>query len=129
MPSEPLDLVSVIIAVLAFVVSKDVAATVGPYGAIVVLACAGATLSLSGNEKKMTHGQSIVYVAIRILLAVSLTVSIAELMQHLASWMKPRYTLSPIAFAIGWIKDYDAIRAWFGSVIDRFTSRKIDSGQ
>ena len=63
------------------------------------------------------------------LLAVALTVSIAELMQNIAAWMKPRYTLSPIAFGIGWIKDYNQVRSWFGSVIDRFTTKKIDDGK
>lgn len=127
--SEPLDLVGVIVAVLAFIVSRDVAATVGPYAAIVVLACAGASLSLSGSEKPMGVLAALWFVIARVLLAVALTVSIAELLENIAPWMKPRYTLSPIAFGIGWVKDYNQVRSWLAGLIDRFASKRIDDGK
>ena len=129
MQTDPLDLVGIVSVLLAFIVSKDVATTVGPYAAIAILACAGATLSLSGAEDKMSAWKAVWFVALRVVLAIAITISVAELLQNIAPWMKPRYTLSPIAFGIGWIRDYNQIRSWLGSVIDRFASRKLDDGK
>ena len=124
--SEPLDLVSLLIALLAFIVSKDVAVTVGPYAAICVLACAGAGLSLSGNDRQMRFFEAIWYVSIRVLLAVVLTVGIAELLQKFVPYLVPRYTLIPLAFGIGWIRDYNSVRVWIGEVISKFIGKKTD---
>lgn len=132
MQPEPLDLVGVLVALLTFIVSRDVAATVGPYAAIAILACAGAALSLSGAEANMEsrwNWKSLWFVSIRVLLAVSVTISIAEVLEHIVPWLKPRYSLSPIAFGIGWIRDYDQVRDWFGRMIDRLTSKRIDDGK
>ena len=79
MQPEPLDLVSLLIVLLAFIVSKDVAIAVGPYAAVGILACAGAGISLSGNDRQMSLPQACWYVSIRVLMAVSLTIGLAEL--------------------------------------------------
>ena len=132
MQGEPLDLVALLIALLAFIVSKDVADAVGPYAAIAILACAGAALSLSGTEESMSsrlNWKSAWFVAIRVLLAVAITVSIAEVLEHIVPWLKPRYSVSPIAFAIGWVRDYNQVRSWIGGLLDRFASKRIDDGK
>ena len=129
MPPEPLDLVSLLIAILAFIVSKEIATAVGPYAAIVVLACAGAALSLSGIERQFNFPKAVWYVSIRILVAVVLTVSLAELLQHFAPWAKPRYTLIPLAFGIGWIRDYDSVRSWCRDLILRVINKRVDDGK
>ena len=126
MPTEPLDLVSLLIALLAFIVSKDVAIAVGPYASIVILACAGAGISLSGNDRKMEFWPACWYVFIRVLLAVCLTISLAEVLQYFFPKLMPRYTLVPLAFALGWIRDYDSVRAWFASKISKKVDRSID---
>lgn len=127
--NEPTDLVNLFIALFAILVSKELALLIGPYAAIVVLACAGAALSLSGTEKELNAWQATWYVSIRVLAAVVLTVSFAELLQNFAPWAKPRYTLIPVAFGIGWIRDFESVRTWFGSVIDRVTSKGIGDGK
>lgn len=124
--NEPVDVVSLLIALIAVIASKEVAHLVGPYAALVVLACAGSALSLSGNEEELTAMHAFRYVAVRVLVAVVLTVAIAELLQNVVPWAKPRYTLIPVAFGIGWIKDYGEVRKWIGRLIDRMTARKID---
>lgn len=124
--NEPVDIVSLLIALIAVIASREVAHLVGPYAALVVLACAGSALSLSGNEEELTAVRAFRYVAVRILVAVVLTVTIAELIQLVAPWARPRFTLVPLAFGIGWIKDYGEVRKWIGSAIDRMTARKID---
>ena len=129
MQNDPLDLLALITALLAYIVSRDVAVILGPYAAIFILAVAGASLSLSGSEEKMSLWKAVFFIAMRVLLALAITISVAELLQNVAAWMKPRYTLSPIAFGIGWIRDYNQIRSWIGSVIDRFASRRVDDGK
>ena len=129
MQTDPLDLVGIIAVLLAYIASKELASAVSPYAAIALLACAGATLSLSGAEDKMSVVKAVWFVGLRVVLAIAITISVAELLQNVAPWMKPRYTLSPIAFGIGWIRDYNQIRSWLGSVIDRFTTRRIDDGK
>ena len=127
--NEPLDLVSLLIAMIAVIASKEIAFMVGPYAAIVVLAFSGAALSLSGTEEQMGYKSAIWYVSIRVLAAVVLTVAIAELLQQVIPWAKPRTTLIPLAFAIGWIKDYGSVRSFFGSVISRFAAKKVGDNE
>ena len=125
---DPQDIVSVLIAIIAIIVSKEVAYLLGPYAAIIVLACAGASLALSGTEDDLNYGRAIIYIGVRVMLAIVLTVAIAELLENVIPWAKPRYTLVPLAFAIGWIKDYGGVMGWFGSVINRFVNRRVDGG-
>lgn len=124
--NQPIDLVGLLIALLAFVFGKEMAAIVGPYAAIVILASAGAALSLSGHEEHFEPWRAAWYVAVRILIAVTLTVALAELVQHFVPALLPRFTLIPLAFAIGWIRDYDAVRRWCGDTIARVIGRKVD---
>jgi len=124
---SPPDFLEFVVAIVAWLASREVAATVGPFSAIIVLACAGAALSLSGTPNQLKYTNALVYIGIRALVAIVLTVSLAELLQKIIPWMEPRYTLTPIAFAIGWIKDYNSVRSWVGSVIDRWTSKRIDN--
>ncbi len=126
MPSnEPADLIALLVALLSLIASKEVAALIGPYAAIFLLACAGAALSLSGNEKEMPPIKAVWYVTVRIMVAIALTGALAELLQNIAPWMKPRYTLVPLAFGIGFIRDYESVRKWAGSVVTRFTDRGL----
>lgn len=129
MQSDPVDIVSLLVALLAIIASKEIAALVGPYAAIFVLASAGAALSLSSTEKVMTPVGAMLYVSIRVLVAVVLTAAIAELLQNVIPWAKPRYTLVPLAFGIGWIKDYDTVKAWLASLIDKWASKRMDNGK
>lgn len=126
---DPPDVVSLLIALVAIIASKEIAHLVGPYAAIVVLACAGASLSLSGSEEQFTGAKAIVYIGVRVLVAVVLTVTLAELLQVAMPWLKPRYTLVPLAFGIGWIRDYSAVREWIGRVIDGIVNRKAGNGK
>lgn len=126
---EPNDFVALLVALLAFVTSREVAILIGPYAAIVVSASAGAALSLSGNARAMKLMEAAWYVTIRILAAVVLTVALAELLQSVAPWAKPRYTLIPLAFGFGWIRDYNAIREWIGRTIIRRAPKWFPNGR
>jgi len=121
---DPPDVVTLLIALVALIASKEIAHLVGPYAAIVVLACAGAALSLSGHDEDIKGGDAALYIGVRVLVAVVLTVTLAELLQVAMPWLKPRYTLVPLAFGIGWIRDYRAIRKWIGGVISRAVEKR-----
>ena len=129
MNQQPLDIVGIIMVLLAFIVSKDVAMAVSPYAAIVVLACAGSVLALSGAEQKVGTLGAIWFVAGRILVAVAITISLAELFQRWVPDLQPRYTLAPIAFGIGWIRDYNQVRATIGGLLARILNKRIDDGK
>ena len=126
MQTDPQDFITVVVAILALVTSKELAALVGPYAGIAACACAGAAVSLSGNDEPMTVPQALGYVLLRVLLATILTVGLAELLQHVIPAIKPRYSLIPLAFAIGWIRDYTSLRSWFGDTIQAIVSRRVD---
>lgn len=124
--TDPLDIVALMIALLAFLVSKEVASIAGPYAAIAILACAGSALCLSGVEEKLTPMAGVFFIALRVLVAITITVALAEGVEWAFPSLKPRYTLAPIAFAIGWIRDYNTVRTWAGGLVERVLGRKVD---
>lgn len=129
MNQQPLDIVGLLVSLLAFIVSKDVAIVVGPYAAIALLACAGAALALSGIEEKMGVIRASWFVSIRVLVAIAITISVAELIERWIPSLQPRYTLSPIALGIGWVRDYDQLRSALAGLIERFAGKRIDDGK
>jgi hypothetical protein len=129
MQGVPTNFVDLLIALAAMMVGKEVAHLVGPYLAIMVVAVGGAAISL-GRSNEKTAFQAIWYVFLRVLLAASLTVGVVELLQELIPWAKPRFTLVPLAFAIGYIQDYgDAWRWLFDNVIGRFLPKGAGDGK
>lgn len=121
---DPPDVVSLLVALVALIASKELAHLVGPYAAIVVLAAAGASLSLSGHDEEITGAQAFIYVSVRVLVAASLTVALAELLQLAVPWAKPRYTLVPLAFGIGWIRDYREVGTMIGDIITNIIKKR-----
>jgi hypothetical protein len=105
--NDPADLVTLIVSVLAVFTGPEFARLLGPYAAIVILATAGAVWALSNREQRMDRTQSLIYVAIRVLLAVTLTVAIVRLLQWVYAPMKPEYTFSWVAFLIGRVRDFE----------------------
>lgn len=125
--SNPPDFVGLSITVMAYWAGNEIAEVAGPYAAITVLASAGSALSLSNMEPPISSTKATLFIFTRIALAVVLTVSLAEFFQMIAPWMQARYTLIPVAFAIGWIADYSKVKKWLSSVIVRFVDRKTDN--
>ena len=123
MSNDPVDLIALLVTLFALIASKEIAAILGPYAGIFLLACAGAAVSLSGTKETYTGSRAVWYVTWRAGVAVVVTVAIAELLQLVLPQLKPRYTVAPIAFLIGWIRDYNLVVAWF---VER-GRRKIES--
>lgn len=121
---EPIDFVAFVVAILAMIASKEVAVLVGPYAAIMVLACAGSALSLSLSDQDFTLRQAVFYVTLRVLLAIVLTIALAQLLESVASWAKPKYTVAPLAFVIGYIRDYKAVFKWLAETVKGLVGKK-----
>lgn len=126
---QPLDIVGIAIALLTYMVSKDVALVLGPYAAIVLLAFAGAAFCLSGLNERIGIVPGVWFITIRVLVAVAITVSLAEVIQRWLPSMQPRYTLAPIAFGIGFIRDVNQVRAGIGDLLGYFFRKRIDDGK
>lgn len=131
MSTDPLDLAGLLVAIFALIVSKEVATILGPYAGIIVLACAGAAVALSGSDRKMTAREACWYFTWRAFVAAAATVMIAELLQIVAAKvglldLKPRYTVAPIAFLIGWVKDYNTLLRSALDLVARVLQRKVD---
>lgn len=110
MRDQPEQFVQWLVLLLTYVVSRDLAYLLGPYIAIAIAASAGAALAL-GSSKAMKWRQVVFYVGLRIVMAVVLTVSIAELIYGVSSMSKmAALGMMPlIAFCIGVIRDYRAV--------------------
>lgn len=126
MNTEPSDLLTLLVALIAMITGREVAALIGPYAAIMVLACAGAGVALSGVDKQMNNLEAIRYVSFRVLVAVCFTVGLAELVQQWFAWAKPRYTLMPLAFLIGYVKDYNVVAKSVSDAVAGVFKRKTD---
>ena len=120
--ADPMDFVGFVVGAVSLIAGVNVAHLVGPYAAIFVLSCGGAILSLTGNDKDMTGRQGIVYISVRVVVAWCLTVAAAELLQSFFPGLKPRYTLIPIAFGIGYIRDWAHLQQIKNRLIDMIVS-------
>lgn len=105
---NPLDLVGLVIAVFASVTSRETAHAVGPYVAIIMLSLAGSIARVCSIETE-TRLDGFRELFGRAFVAVSVTVSVAMLLEHFFPALQARYTISPIAFMIGYVKDYTSI--------------------
>jgi hypothetical protein len=120
MNNEPVSIVTLLVAILTFVTSKEVAGLLGPYAAIAVSASAGAALSLSSTEKDMPKWWNwSFYIMARIGVALVLTGSISQIAASQFPDLKPSFMLVPIAFGLGYLKDYRATLSWCGTAIKK----------
>ena len=122
MQGHPEQFIQFAVLLLSYIVGRELAYLVGPYLAIAIAASAGAALALGGSPA-MRFRQVVFYVGLRIVMAMVLTVSIAELIYGWSSMSKiAALGLMPlIAFCIGVIRDY---RAAFRTTLDFWRRRR-----
>lgn len=126
MPNDPKNLIEVLIALLTLITSLEIAQLLGPYAAIVTASGAGAFLSLASTSKEMPRWWNPwVYVVIRVILAIVITVPLARLLGGVASWLVPNITLIPIALGLGLISDYETVRQWLLKRVQRKIEEKV----
>lgn len=115
MQGHPEQFVQFLVLLLTYVVSRDLAYLLGPYIAIGIAAAAGAALAL-GSNGAMKWRAVVFYVGLRIVMAIVLTVAIAEMLYSFSSMSKmAALGMMPlIAFCIGVIRDYGSAfdKAW-----------------
>jgi len=107
--NDPQDGLNLVVTLIAFLASKEIAALVGPNAAIIVLASSGAAFALSCSIVKRSYLSAMWFIILRVIVASLLTVTLAEIIQYWVPWMKPRYGLVLLAFGIGLIEDYRAL--------------------
>lgn len=98
MPQQPIDIVTVAIALASWMLGAEAAAIVGPYTVILLAALGGAAWAASRTTGR-THWGTVLHMSGSIGLAVIATVPASEL---LAQWagLQARWTLAPAAVMI-----------------------------
>lgn len=129
MNKEPADFITFIVAIFSWFVGREVGGMLALYAAIVVISATGASFSLLILDEQKTGWQSLKYVFIRIMIAVTLTVSIAKLVNLAIPSATPNNTLIPICFCIGVIHDYKNVFAWAGGLLRTVLERIANRGQ
>ena len=109
-PSPP-DLTSLVVALLTLISSKEIAALVGPYVAIVLASSIAAGWALSGVEEELNWKKSARFFLLRILTAVIFTVTIANLIHNAFGSIPISILLIVIAATIGSIESVADLRA------------------
>lgn len=126
-PSSPnLDLVSVAVALLGVLLSREVAQIVGPYVVIFFGAILGASFAAS-RRPQTTRSRLLGFMATVVGLTLVITVPCAQI---IAAWYpeaEVRWTLGPVAILIGGIgSDWPKVAAWFlglvRTVVERWAS-------
>jgi branched-subunit amino acid transport protein len=123
--ADPVDLIALIVAIVTYIATKEVAELISPYIAIVMAAGIAAAWALS-REGELTGAQSAKFFGLRILTAVVYSVMIANLIHLGFSWMAPRYTAVPIAGVIGLVKNADELKQYIADFVGWFKSSKKD---
>lgn len=97
-PAQPIDLVTLAIAVIGAFFGAEVGGVAGPYAVILVSAIGGASWSLATSKPTDTpHG--LVHMACMVGLALILTVPCAEALARMAD-INVRWVLAPMAAVI-----------------------------
>jgi len=125
--TEPPDIVSVLLALFAgFFATQDMAQAIVPYMAIILAALAGAGISLShGGGEKMPMLAGLWYVGVRVLLAVTITIWLADWLNSFVPTMQPRKTMVPIALLIGCVRDWESVRRFIFRLLRREVESKV----
>ena len=124
MRDQPEHFVQLLVLILTYVVSRDVAYLLGPYIAIGIASAAGAALAL-GSNGRMSMRDVVFYVGLRIVIAMVLTVSIAEFINGSGGLSKMAVLgmMPVIAFGIGVIRDYRSAAEMAFSFLRRIRRR------
>lgn len=124
--TDPADLVGLIIAVLTYFASKEIAEIIGPYIAICIAATMAAGWALS-RAGELTGFQSLKFMLLRAGTAIIFAVTLAQLFHMALPWLQTRYTMIPIAFLIGLVKDLDELKSYKDSIVGWIRNRGKDA--
>lgn len=120
MQNEPLDVIALLVVLITYVTSREVASLLGPYAAIIVSASAGAAVSLPLRSSAMDQWwQPMGYIIVRVMLAVLLTVALANVVHVYVPDLQLRVLLVPISIGIGLVWDYGAVLKWGGNALKK----------
>ncbi len=111
--NKPPDFVDFIILIAGWIVSQDIASTLGTYAAIFIMSITGAFISLQWNDRDMDAREAARYVSARAFLAIVITVPLAMGLTAVGpKWLYPNISLCIVAVGIGFTKDFGVIKTW-----------------
>lgn len=127
MPSQPqpLDIVAVAIAFASLLFEPRLAEIIGPYAVIILGAILGGALSAS-RRGPTTRAATIVYMALMIILALLVTVPLAEVTAAYIPIVRvePRVLFAPLAAVVAAIgNDWVAVGKWVIGLVRRAVER------
>ena len=129
MPSnEPVGFIAFVVGLLTLIAGTEVAHLIGPYAGIVLAAFAGAGLALNSSDERFPWYVSIRYLLTRAFVAVVLGVALAKILHNGWPDADTGTLVIPIAFLIGFIKDYRALLLWCRRCIKFLRSVKVRVG-
>lgn len=112
--STPLDIVAVSVVLAGLMFDSRIAEIVGPYAVIVLAAILGGALSAS-RRGEASRGKTIGYMALVIILALLVTVPLAEVTAaHIpVARVEPRVLFAPVAAIVAGIgHDWPTVLLW-----------------
>jgi len=124
--NNPADIIGFIVAIVTYIASKEIAEVVSPYIAIVVAATMAAGWALS-RAGELTGYQSLKFIVLRVGTAILFAVTLANLIALVAPWAAPRWTMVPIAFIIGLVKDVEELKEYKDGLISWLKGGKKDA--
>lgn len=125
MSQHPLDPVGVVIALVAVVLSPDLAAVIGPYTVIIIASTIGAAWSLGGKppmDKWSALGYFVMLAGTACMITVAATLGLAKLLglTDAVHWL-----IAPVALLIGGVGDnWPAIGRWIIARLGRLIERR-----
>lgn len=124
--NQNLDPVSALVALLSILLGPTLANIIGPYAVILIASTLGASWAL-GRREPASRMSAVLFFARLNVLALLITVSLAQMARHFGLPVDPRYLLVPFAILIGGIgDDWPDVGRWLLNRIARLADRRID---
>lgn len=126
MENTNLDPVAVLTLLVGFLVGPKLAEVVGPYVVILMAASVGATWGLSRESTHRTVLSAVSFYMRVNVMAVLLTVGLAQALEHWVVHQPVRWLLVPVAMGIGWVGDaWPHIFSWTANKLRNRAARAL----
>ncbi len=124
--SSPLDIVTVAIAFASLLFKPEIAQFVGPYAVIFLGAILGGALS-AARRGPATRASTLGYMALVIILALMVTVPLAELLApQIPIRLEPRVLFAPVAAIVSGVgQDWPKVGAWLVNLARGVIERRV----
>lgn len=123
-PPQPLDIVTVAVAIASVLFGARMAAIVGPYAVIFIGAVVGSVYSATGRASSGKLS-ALGYCALMVLLSVSITVPAAEILAPYIRVSEPRHLFFVVSAGISAVGDkWPGVILWAWGLLQKMAERK-----